>query len=73
MAISNKVKRNLALGLVVLGCGIVVARIVDPIMSGSIDGWGWFDIFGACVVTLVAYSTFRRYNDRVKRGIKFGA
>lgn len=72
MAISNKAKRNIALGLVILGCAIIIARIVDPIMSGSIDGWGWLDIISSCVVTLAAYSLFRRYNDRVKRGIRFG-
>ena len=73
MVMSNRVKRNISVPLTLLGCIIISARVIDPIMSGSIDGRGWFDIFGAVVITCLAYDNFKMYRDRVRNGIKSGS
>ncbi len=73
MAVSNRIKRNIHFGLTILGCVILVVRILDPIIErGSIDGNGWFEIFGACVITYLAYDNFKIYRKRVRNGIMFG-
>lgn len=72
MAISNRVKRNISLTLTVMGCGIILARIIDPIMSHAITGKNWFEIFGAIVITFCAFNSYCTYRKRVKDGILFG-
>lgn len=72
MAVSNRVKRNIWLTFTVMGCLIVVSRILDPVMSGAIAGHDWFDIFGAVVITLCAFVNFKIYRNMVKDGIMFG-
>lgn len=73
MAISNSVKRNISFSLFLIGCFIITYRIIDPILCHNIDGKGWFDIFGACVATFIAYDNFSLYRKRVKKGIRFGS
>lgn len=73
MAISNRVKRNISFCLTLLGCVIVLARVIGPVMAGCIDVRGWFDIFGACVITYLAFDNFRIYSRRVKKNIRSGS
>lgn len=73
MAISNRIKRNISFALTLVGCSIILARIIDPIMNQDITGWNWFEIFGAIVITYCAFDNFNIYRKRVKAGIKFGS
>ena len=72
MAVSNRIKRNISFLLTLLGCVIIISWIVTPILARSIDAKGWFEIFGACVITYNTYSSFATYNKRVKAGIEYG-
>lgn len=73
MAISNRVKRNISFCLTILGCIIIIARVAGPVLRGHIDARGWFDIFGACVITYLAFDNFRIYSRRVKKNIRSGS
>ena len=73
MAVSNRIKRNISFALTIVGCSIILARIIDPIMNQSITGRGWFEIFGAIVITWCAFDNFNIYRKRVKDGIMFGS
>lgn len=73
MAISNRVKRNISFCLTILGCVIIIARVLGPILTGHIDARGCFDIFGACVITYLAFDNFRIYSRRVKKNIRSGS
>lgn len=72
MAVSNRIKRNISLALTIMGCGIIIARLIDPVMSRSITGKNLFEIFGATVITYCAFINFRNYRKRVKEGLMFG-
>lgn len=72
MAISNRVKRNISLTLTIMGCFIVLVRIIDPILSRTITGKNCFEIFGAIVITWCAFDNFKIYHRRVRNGILFG-
>ncbi len=73
MKVSNRVKRNISFVLTIIGCAIIVARIVEPIMSKSITGQNWFEIIGAIVITYCAFDNFNIYRKRVRDGIIFGS
>ncbi len=72
MAASNRVKRNISFALTVLGCIIIIARIIDPIMSHMITGWNLFEILGATVITYCMFNNFNIYRKRVNDSIMFG-
>lgn len=73
MTVSNRIKRNISFVLTIIGCSIILARIIGPIMNQSISGRNWFEIFGAIVITWCAFSNFSIYRKRVKDGIIFGS
>lgn len=73
MAVSNRIKRNISFALTIVGCSIILARIIDPIMNQSITGRDWFEIFGAIVITWCSFYNFNIYRKRVKDGIMFGS
>lgn len=73
MAVSNRIKRNISFALTIVGCSIILARIIDPIMNQSITGRDWFEIFGAIVITWCAFDNFNIYRKRAKDGIMFGS
>lgn len=66
MAVSNRIKRNIFFALTIVGCFIILARIINPIMSHTITGWNWFEIFGAIVITYCVFDKFNMYRKRVK-------
>ncbi len=47
MAVNNRIKRNISFALTIVGCFIILARIIEPIMSQAITDWNWFEIFDA--------------------------
>lgn len=73
MAVSNRIKRNISFALTIVGCFIILACIIEPIMSQAITDWNWFEIFGALVITYCAFDNFNIYRKRVKDGIMFGS
>ena len=73
MAVSNRIKRNISFALTIVGCFIILARIIETIMNQTITGWIWFEIFGALVITYCAFDNFNIYRIRVKDGIMFGS
>ena len=73
MAVSNRIKRNISFALTIVGGFIILARIIEPIMSQAITDWNWFEIFGALVITYCAFDNLNIYRKRVKDGIMFGS
>lgn len=71
MKISNRVKRNISLTLVIVGCAIFIARLIQVIETPS-SGRAWFELFSICVLTYICFDSFSIYRRRVKRGILFG-
>lgn len=69
MAVSNRIKRNISFALTIVGCLIIIARIIDPIMNHAITGKDWLKILGAIAITYCAYDNFKIYHKRVKDGI----
>ena len=73
MKISNRVKRNISCALTILGCVIIVAQTVTPIMNKAMTRQDWLNIIGALVITYCAFDNFKIYRKRVREGIIFGS
>lgn len=70
MKVSNRVKRNLALTMSITGCIIIAARGWEVAMAPT-SGKAWFELTGIMLLTWLSHDNFRKYNRRVKAGIKF--
>ena len=72
MQISNRVKRNIFLTLLIVGLACIAARIWDVAMAPS-SGRAWFDLAGTVVITYLCFDNYKTYRRRVRQGIKFGS
>ena len=72
MQISNRVKRNISLTLLVIGLICIASRIWDVALAPS-SGRAWFDLFSIVVLTYLCFDNYLIYRRRVKKGIKFGS
>ena len=72
MRISNRVKRNIFLTLLIVGLACIAARIWDVAMAPSSDR-AWFDLAGIVVITYLCFDNYMTYRRRVRHGIKFGS
>ncbi len=72
MQISNRVKRNTSLTLLVVGLICIASRIGDVALSPS-SGRAWFNLFSIAVLTYICFDNYLIYRRRVKKGIKFGS
>lgn len=72
MKISNRVKRNISLTLLVIGLICIASRIWDVALAPS-SGRAWFNLFSIVVLTYICFDNFLIYRRRVKKGIKFGS
>lgn len=72
MKISNRVKRNISLALLVVGVLCILARSWEVLMAPS-SGRAWFELFGIVVITFLCVDNYLIYSRKVKRGIKFGS
>lgn len=72
MQISNRVKRNIFLTLLIVGLASIAARIWDVAMAPS-SGRAWFDLAGIVVITYLCFDNYMIYRRRVRHGIKFGS
>ena len=72
MQISNRVKRNISLTLLVIGLICIAFRIWDVALAPS-SGRAWFNLFSIVVLTYLCFDNYLIYRSRVKKGIKFGS
>lgn len=72
MKVSNRVKRNISLTLLVVGVLCILGRTWEVLMAPS-SGQAWFDLFAIFVITILCLDNYLIYNRRVKRGINFGS
>ena len=72
MKVSNRVKRNISLTLLVIGIVCILARAWEVLMAPS-SGQAWFDLIGILIITFLCLDNYLIYNRRVKRGINFGS
>ncbi len=71
MKVSNRVKRNLALVLIVIGCMCIAGRAWDVAMELS-SKMARFNLAGIVIITGACVDNFLIYRRRIKRGILFG-
>ena len=71
MRISNRVKSNVSLALMVVGCMCIAARAWDVAMEPS-SKMAWFNLVGIVIITGACVDNFLIYRRRIKRGILFG-
>ncbi|MCM1142593.1 MAG: hypothetical protein NC453_28820 [Muribaculum sp.] len=71
-SISNRVKRNISLTLMILGCICIVSRAFDVAAAPS-SGKAWFDLCGIILLTYLCFDNYMIYRRRVKKGIIFGS
>ena len=72
MQISNRVKRNIFLTLLIVGLASIAGRVWDVVMAPS-SGRAWFDLAGIVVITYLCFDNYKTYRRRVRQGIKFGS
>ena len=72
MKVSNRVKRNISLVLLVIGLACTVARIWYVVMDPS-SGKAWFNLFGIIVLTYICFDRVRELQKRIRKGIVFGS
>lgn len=73
MKISNRVKRNIALTLFVVGLFCMGARSVNVIQNYT-SFMAWFELVGITFLTwCICFDNFLIYRKRVKKGILFGS
>lgn len=72
MKISNRVKRNIAFVLLLVGITCIIAQAWDVIVNPT-SGRAWFELFGITVMTYYCLNRLQDLQNRLKRGIKFGA
>ena len=71
MKISNKVKRNIFLILMIIGVLNCIGYILNIIMEGS-SVYDWMKLCAASGFTFIAFSYYHEFKKRIKRGIPFG-
>lgn len=71
MKISNKVKKNISLALIIAGVIICVGCSLNIIMDYSSFN-DFMQLCSAIGFTLIAYAYFSVYRERIKNGILFG-
>lgn len=72
MRISNRVKRNISLTLVIVGVSCIIGSICKVVMAPS-SGSAWFDLSGMLLLTYLSFDNYLEWNRRVKKGILFGS
>ena len=72
MRISNRVKRNTAFILMLVGIACIIARTWN-LMTAPSSGKLWFDLFGSIIITFLCFDNYMLYRRRVKKGILFGS
>ncbi len=72
MRISNRVRRNISFGLLMVGVACVIARAWDVAREPS-SGHAWFELCGIIIITYICLGRFRVLQHRVRRGITYGA
>ncbi len=72
MKISNRVKRNISLTLVVIGVTCIISCLWDIIINPT-SGKAWFDLARIALLTYLCFDRFRVLQRRVKSGIIFGS
>lgn len=71
MRISNRVRRNVAFTLLLVGITCIIARAWQVVIDPS-SGSAWFQLVGIIILTYICFDRFRELNNRVKQGILFG-
>ncbi len=71
MKISNRVKRNISLTLLIIGIACIIARAWEVALDPK-SGQAWFNLFGICVLTYCCLDRFLELRKRLKNGILFG-
>ena len=67
MKVSNRVKRNLFLALIIIGILKLIAITIDMIMvDGSLNHW--MQLCATLGLTLFAFAYFIEYRRRVEKG-----
>ena len=71
MKISNKVKRNIFLLLMIIGVLNCIGYILNIIMEGSSVN-DWMKLCAALGFTFIAFAYYHIFKKRIKRGFPFG-
>lgn len=58
MKVSDRVKRNIHLALMILGIACIVARAWDVAMNPA-SGRAWFELFSIIFLTFFCFDSFR--------------
>ena len=72
MSISNRVKRNISLTLLILGCVCIISRAFD-VADEPTSGKAWFHLCAIILLTYLCFDNFLIYRRRVKKGILYGS
>ncbi len=72
MKISNRVRRNIAFVLFLVGIACTAARGWELFMSPA-NGRTWFNLCSIIILTYICFDRLRTLHARVKQGIRFGA
>lgn len=71
MKISNRVKRNIAAGLMVIGLVCTIVRVWELIMAPE-SGKTWVNLGAIMLATYFCLDRFRILQRRIKQGCKYG-
>ncbi len=71
MKISNPVKRNISLTLMIVGIMCIIARAWEVILTPT-SGKLWFELISIIILTYICFDRFRILQKRVRKGIIFG-
>lgn len=69
MAISNKVKRNVCLAMLLCQTACTIAYAADMVMGGDTE---WWRMLSATVIAFALLKLYFEFRTRVRKGILFG-
>lgn len=68
MKISNPVKRNISLTLLIVGIMCIIARAWELILTPT-SGKLWFELISIIILTYICFYRFRILQKRVRKGM----
>ncbi|MDE5877379.1 MAG: hypothetical protein K2H47_07800 [Muribaculaceae bacterium] len=71
MKLSNPVKRNISLTLLIVGIMCIIGRIWEIVMDPTSVKL-WFELVSIIILTYICFDRFRVLQKRVRQGIIFG-